>query len=503
MRVGTDFYLATSTFGMMPGIMLRHSTNLVDWRILGGAVTRPSQYRRDGRVGPVELFAPTLRHHEGIFYLVCTNVAEGQGNFLLTAPNPSGPWSDACWLDHEGFDPSLLFADGLCYYTRRSISQDSDGTVHLGPIVQAELDVLTGELGILRAISAATGGFCSNDIEGPHLYKINDYYYLFSAEGGSWTGHMQTCARSTSPWGPFEAAPHNPVLTHRHRVGHAIQTVGHAELVDAPDGSWWALCLGTRHEANSGFTVHHNLGRETFLAPVQWTADGWPLIGAGGTLELTMATPGFAMQKQEPLRPTATCSLWESGWRSIGLAASECPAQGESIELPFGKALDCSHSDSGIGALLLPQTEEAQTFTTTLEKLDAGGSAGIAVFSDREHHVEAVVVRSSDGSLTGTFRKVVDDFDITMPFDVPAELPLVLTIVATHQQYRFELGVPKQRTAKIGQVRARLLSAQAAEWFVGVHFALVSRADSAPAGLATFVGAGVVVEPTAVENMQY
>jgi xylan 1,4-beta-xylosidase len=94
--------------------------------------------------------------------------------------------------------------------------------------------------------------------------------------------------RTRNPWGPFEPAPTNPVLTHRHRVGHPIQSVGHADLVDDENGNWWALFLGTRHEANNGFVVHHNLGRETFLAPVEWTSDGWPTIGTDGTVELDM-----------------------------------------------------------------------------------------------------------------------------------------------------------------------------------------------------------------------
>lgn len=164
-RVGNDYYLATSTMEFLPGIVIRHSINLVDWRIIGAAATRPFHYRRDGQPGEINLCAPTLRFHDGMFYLVSTNVAAGQGNFIVRATDPAGEWSDALWLDSEAFDPSLLFDDGAYYYTRRTLSPLSDG--RLGPIVQTELDIATGRLSPLRELTPDYSGFCSNDIEGP------------------------------------------------------------------------------------------------------------------------------------------------------------------------------------------------------------------------------------------------------------------------------------------------------------------------------------------------
>lgn len=241
---------------------IRHSFDLVNWQIVGHAITRPAQYRRDGQAGPIVLFAPTLRHHDGTFYVACTNAIPGQGNFLVSTTDVTGEWSDAVWIDDQGFDPSLFRDDdGTWYYTRRNLQFRPDG--FLGPIVQATIDVQTGELGPMRDITEPHG-FASNDSEGPHLYRIGEWYYLCSAEGGSWHGHMQTIARSRSPWGPFEAGPQNPFLTQRHLVANRIQTLGHAELVEAADGTWWALSLGTRHPR---MAQHHNLGRETFLTP--------------------------------------------------------------------------------------------------------------------------------------------------------------------------------------------------------------------------------------------
>ncbi len=132
-----------------------------------------------------------------------------------------------------------------------------------------------------RYLWSGTGAKCP---EGPHLYRRGDFYYLLLAEGGTEYGHMVTVGRSRSPWGPFESCPHNPILTHRSRE-HPIQGTGHGDLVEAHDGSWWLVCLGFRP---NGYTPCYHLGRETFLAPVRWTAEGWPVVGNAGGIELEM-----------------------------------------------------------------------------------------------------------------------------------------------------------------------------------------------------------------------
>jgi alpha-N-arabinofuranosidase len=277
-RVGDDFFMATSSFDFWPGIPIHHSTDLVHWELIGHAVTRPDQVWPGGDASSAfELYAATLRHHDGTFFVTCTNARLRDpeqgfggaivGNFVLHTNDPTGEWSTAAWVDTEAFDPSLTFADGTCYYTRRTLDL-CDPARGLGPVVQGEINPRTGE--ILRALQPITpgyGGFASNDIEGPHLYKIDGMYYLFSAEGGTEKGHMQTIARSASPYGPFEPAPHNPVLTHRHLAVEPIQCTGHADLVEASDGSWWAVFLATRKGSLFSANV---LGRETWLAPVAW-----------------------------------------------------------------------------------------------------------------------------------------------------------------------------------------------------------------------------------------
>lgn len=283
-RVGADFYLAVSSFEYFPGVPLFHSRDLVHWRPIGHALTRRSQL--DLRAVPSSdgIYAPTLRHARGRFTMVTTNIRRG-GNFFVTAPRAEGPWSDPVWIDDDGIDPSLFFDDdGAVYYTRNGRGADRDHPI----IYQARIDPRTGKLlDRLRPVWRGTGGIWP---EAPHLYKIGTTYYLMCAEGGTHLGHSEVIARSAEPFGPFEAFPGNPIVTHRDRPRHPIQALGHADLVELDDGTWWAVMLGIRPRSGG----RHHLGRETFLAPVRWTTDGWPIVGEGGRVELEMPAPRLA-----------------------------------------------------------------------------------------------------------------------------------------------------------------------------------------------------------------
>ncbi len=459
-RVGDDYYLATSTFDKLPGIVIRHSTDLVTWRIVGHAVTRPAQYRRDGVDGPVELFAPTIRHHDGTFYVVTTNAHPGQGNLLVTATDPAGPWSDAIWLDATAFDPSLFRDDdGTWYYSRRSFEPGRpDG--NLGPIVTTTIDVETGVLGEFRAATVSTGGFTTNDIEGPHLFRRGEWYYLTAAEGSSWKGHMQTIGRSRSPWGPFEPAPHNPIITHRDRVGHPIQSLGHADFVEGADGAWWAVALGTRH---APLSQHHNIGRETFLMPVEWTDDGWPVVGDGGTTNLLVEVDRPGPEQALKRDGHADAHEWSSLRRPTPGHVSDA---GEAV-VDGGRPLS---EGRDAGALLLSQTADDQRFDAVLER--TAGPAGVAVSTDRRHHATVLVTRTETGR-RAEFTVVVDDLLSVTTTDLPDGDETRLSIEARPDAYRFVAdGV------EVGRVSARLLSAEAAEWFVAAHFALVNVGDA-------------------------
>ncbi|MGY1815677.1 family 43 glycosylhydrolase [Blastococcus sp. SYSU D00820] len=487
-RVGDDFFLATSTFDFWPGIPIHHSTDLVHWELIGHAVTRPEQFRPGGGDGAFVLYAPTLRYSEGTFYVACTNTAPldpalgrrggNVGNFIVSTTDPAGEWSDAAWVDGQAFDPSLLFADGTCYYTRRSFDLANAAT-GLGPIVQAEVDPSTGRLAAApRPITEGVTGFCSNDIEGPHLYQVGDTYYLFAAEGGTERGHMQTVARSSSPWGPFEPAPTNPVLTHRHRMLHPIQCTGHAELVQAPDGRWWALFLATRADRLGGPDL---LGRETFLAPVEWR-DGWPVIGNGGTVELEMPAPGLP---RSPGRERGDAP-WLAGWstRHFPVAGLTVDAAVGRVQLPVTPArLD---DEGAVSAVFLRQTEHSATFTATIDRLPPATAAGVTAYTGSEHHYD-LAVTSDDRGRRVTLRRRAADLVAETAVALPGDGPVTLTIACDGAEYRFG-ATTAAGTVGVGSGAARLLDASHAPGFGSVRLGVF--ATGAAGGTVDVSGVG-------------
>jgi alpha-N-arabinofuranosidase len=281
-RVGADFYLVTSSFEYFPGVPIFRSRDLVHWQPIGHVLRRRSQLDLRGVPSSRGIYAPTLRYSRGRFYVVTTHVGGG-GNFFVSARRPEGPWSDPVWLDPHGIDPSFLFDGESVYFTRNGKGADFDHPV----IYQARVDLAAGRLrGKLRRIWSGTGGVWP---EAPHLCKVGRLYYLITAEGGTSYGHSVVVARSVTPFGPFEPSPRNPVLTHRDRPRHPIQATGHADFVELPDGTWWCVFLGIRPSRGR----HHHLGRETFLAPVTWGRDGWPVIGDRGRVEFEMHAPAL------------------------------------------------------------------------------------------------------------------------------------------------------------------------------------------------------------------
>jgi alpha-N-arabinofuranosidase len=473
-RVGDDFYLATSSFDFWPGIPIHHSTDLVHWELIGHAVTRPDQVWPGGDSdSPFNLFAPTLRYHEGTFYVACTNASPRDpelglmggivGNFVVHTDDPAGEWSTAAWVDHQGFDPSLTFADGTCYYARRTLDF-RDPAKGLGPIVQGEINPRTGEiLRPLQPITPGYGGFESNDIEGPHLYKIGDVYYLFSAEGGTERGHMQTIARSASPYGPFEPAPHNPVLTHRHLTVQPIQCTGHADLVEGPDGTWWAVFLATRQAQLQG---PHLLGRETWLAPVAWR-DGWPIIGDAGTVSFEQPSPEFESDAQPMRSPD---DPWLDGWSTRGfplegIAIANAGA-GDTVTLPpSGTTLDGTGRCS---AAFLRQLEFEAGFTATLAEVPRSGNrAGITVYASPDHHFDCFVERGAHGPVV-KLRRFVADLEHVHFVSVP-DGPVTLEATCDGSEYRFDAIIGAERIT-VGTGSAHLLDVANMQGFRSIRF---------------------------------
>ncbi|MGB6354130.1 MAG: glycoside hydrolase family 43 protein, partial [Steroidobacteraceae bacterium] len=279
-RAGKRFYLVNSTFTYFPGIPIFESTDLVHWRQLGNVIDRPSEMQFAGLSVSRGIFAPSIRFHSGVFYVIGT-AADAGGNFFSIAKHPAGPWSDPIWLPQlDGIDPSFFFDDdGRAYVLNNGPPPGKPQYEGHRAIWIQQFDLKARALiGPRRVLIDGGVDFSQMPvwIEGPHLYKRRGWYYLMCAEGGTGMQHSEVVLRGHSPWGPFIAYSGNPILTQRDlddERSDPIAAAGHADLVQTPGGRWWATFLGVRPYGK----VHYNVGRETFLLPVDWK-HGWPVI---------------------------------------------------------------------------------------------------------------------------------------------------------------------------------------------------------------------------------
>jgi alpha-N-arabinofuranosidase len=478
-RVGDDYFLVTSSFEYFPGVPIFHSCDLAHWRPLGHVLSRESQLDLSAAWTSGGIYAPTLRHHDGRFYLITTNTS-GAGNFFVTAADPAGPWSDPVWLDKDGIDPDLFFDDdGTVYYT---LSGRTGGPCR---IVQSTIDIATGrKLTPPREIWRGTGGLGP---EGPHLYKIDGRYYLMIAEGGTEYGHMETLARGPSPSGPWEPCPHNPILTHR-SLGHPVQATGHADLVQTPDGAWFLVCLGIRPY---GYHRVHNLGRETFLAPVSWTPDGWPVVGQGGTVPLEIPAdrlPPTHPWPEPPTRDEFDGRRLAHHWNFIRNPAAENysltrrPGALTLVGAPAG--LDDMDRPTWLGRR---QQHHECTAATALEFDPAadGDEAGLTAFQNVRHHYEIALVRRAGQRRLLTRRRVGSLFAESPAVPAPPG-PVRLRVRADRDLYRFEFSPDGRAWTTLGEGESRYLSTEVGGRFTGVYLALYATGNGRPASAPAF-----------------
>ncbi|WP_051950932.1 glycoside hydrolase family 43 protein [Actinacidiphila yeochonensis] len=483
-RVGDDYYLVTSTFEFWPGLPLFHSRDLVHWRPVGHAVDRPGQLALDGVRPSGGLYAASLTHHDGRFHLVCTLVDGHQrsGNFLLTTEDPAGDWSDPLWLpDAPGFDPSLFF--------------DEDGSAHLLGTRQTDEE---GHTAIwLRSLDLATGALGEEHVlfrgalvdatwaEGPHLYRHGGYYHLLLAEGGTEDGHAVTSARSTSLTGPYRNNPRNPVLTHRHLgSGQPVTGVGHADLVATPAGDWYALLLASRPY---GGGPHANLGRETFLARVEWQ-DGWPVANPGvGRLEerTTVALPPHPWPAR-PARDDFDAPALGPEWNLLRTPRTELLTLTERPGHLRLRPQPATLADTASPAFVGRRQQHADAAARTLLDFTPSGegeAAGLVAFYDHRHHAALLVVH--DEQHGRALRLTVCDAGVET---VRAELPLVpgpveLALTTRGQEYTFAFTpAGAAEPVRLPAVDGRLLSSAHAGGFTGTHLGVYATAPE-PGGV--------------------
>ncbi|RMJ14561.1 hypothetical protein CDV36_005750 [Fusarium kuroshium] len=421
-RIDDTFYLINSSFHIFPGLPIFASKDLLSWKHIGNAINRPSQlslstattrlHHLDGPPSDVivetgGLWAPTIRHHRGRTYVICTNVCHvdpelkpGQElhpsetvetkNFIIfTDDILSGNWSDPVYVDFWGIDPDLFFDDdGRVFIAGCLWSRDlkEEPTIH-----GIEININTGEH--LAPPRLMWTGSSKITPEGPHIYKRDGWYYLLIAEGGTFEGHQLSAARSRDLWGPYEDCPNNPVLAPSPgSSGYKyIQHNGHGDLVQDKQGNWWLVCLAVRKDQQGRF----GMGRETFLTPVQWpTGDSWPIIQ-----QPIESFPAAGKQDNIPDRSNPTVDLVYL--RDPDLSAYQISDDAQQVTIR-ASSTDLSEPSAAVSFLGRRQRSlnGGDTAVLIVDPVKSSSSviAGLAYFKD-EHRYARVFYDFSDLSI--------------------------------------------------------------------------------------------------------
>lgn len=299
LRVKDDYYIVTSTFEWFPGCQIHHSTNLVDWQLVSRPLERISQLDMKGVPDSCGVWAPCLSYKDGVFYLLYSNVKSFYGhwkdtpNYIVTATDINGPWSDPVFVNASGFDASLFHdTDGRTYCINMLV--DHRQAQFFGGIVLQEYCLKRNQLiGQPHHIFSGTQLGCT---EGPHIYKYNGFYYLLTAEGGTGYEHCVTLARADNILGPYELHPSNPILTAKNSPNAYLQKTGHADLVETPEGEWYMVFLTSRPLTPQGRCI---LGRETAIEKVIWGSDNWLYLENGSQLANTYVSAPIESSESE------------------------------------------------------------------------------------------------------------------------------------------------------------------------------------------------------------
>lgn len=464
LRVGEDYYIANSTFEWWPGVPIYHSRDLVHWRLLTHALTRPSQLDLRGVPDSAGVWAPSLSCADGKFWLVYTIVRNsGSGrpfkdlhNYLVTADRIEGPWSEPVYLNAKGFDPSLFHDDDGSKWLVQMRWDYRPGHPRFAGIVLQQLEPKTMQL-IGEEVTILQK---ERLIEGPNLYRHGGWYYLMLAEGGTSWNHGISMARSRHVTGPYELDPQDSVLTSRDDEDQPLQKAGHGELVATPDGHWYLAHLASR-PVGKGEKRRCVLGRETCLQRVEWTGDGWlRLAGGGHHAKIEVEAPGAPSPSPAPATKETDdfCTgTLDPSWISLrGPADSSwCVLQPEQrgLRLIGRESLHSLFDQSMLVRRIQSLSWRAET-KLQFHPRNYNQSAGLVVWYDTRTHYYLRVTRGDDGlMLVGVV--LTDDGAYDEPADAQQTLEsgeVFLRVEAAGEELRFFFSRDGEDWRQIGGV---------------------------------------------------
>jgi len=505
-RKGNDFYMVHSTFSFFPGIPIFHSTDLVNWRQIGHVLDRPSQLMVTDHGVSRGIFAPEITYnpHNDMFY-VATTFVDGGGNFIVTAKDPAGPWSDPIWIPEvPGIDPAVFFDDdGRAYVLN---NQDPDypplyeGHKAIG--IQ-EFDVVNQRMIGPRRIARDAGHDITEKpiwLEAPQVFRLHGFYYMIAAEGGTSINHSAVVFRSKNIWGPWETFEGNPILTQRHldpNRPNPVTNAGHSNLVQDAAGNWWVIFLGCRPYTPQN---HFNIGRETFLMPVRWTEDKWPVVLEGEeTVPLIQNLPQGVVDRQheEGFMKRGNFSFVEN------FDSDELPMEWFFLRTPLEKWHELNAPEGGIWIQARPynlrernqpsfigtrQRHHTMAVETRMHYMPETETdlAGLVLFQNEAHHItlgvtkrageNTVILQKSERMEDGSVSKI-EIAHQTLPRRFRGEIDLKAEMDQGKLSFSYRLGGRGNWTLLQDAVDARYLSTAEAQGFIGTIIALYASSN--------------------------
>ena len=486
--VDDDFYLVTSSFAYFPGVPVFHSRDLTHWEQIGHCLDRPSQLPLDWQYISGGVYAPTIRFHDGLFYMVTTNVSHG-GNFYVTAENPAGPWSELHYIKNApGIDPTIFWDDdGAAYMMGTTDWAEQKPGVWVGRL-DLTTDTVTERAfawdGALRNAWAP---------EAPHMYKKDGWYYLMIAEGGTEEYHAVTIARSRHPLGPFEGYEGNPILTHRHLgLDYPICNVGHGDLVQTAAGDWYMVVLASRL-----IDGHKNLGRETFIVPVDWSGE-WPVVSPGtGRVEWAYPAPELPEHPFPQPNDNAFSTLC---WNTLGTPADTVRIDGGTLTLRSAQDwfvpdnLPRTAAPNGCPGFYGRRQQHASFDAQVDVCLNTGGMAGLMLLQHGFNSLSVALVRTDNGL---TVRAVRNEKcgrpDYKNPREYPREVttlyegPLAIPACTVGLSVRGQAVSLLVNGTVVAQSDAGFLGSETSGGFVGTYVGCFVSGENAEATFSDFV----------------
>ena len=457
LRVGDDFYIATSTFEWFPGVQIYHSKDLVNWKLINYPLTQKSQLDMIGNTNSGGVWAPCLTYDNGLFYLVYTDVKSRKGafkdthNYLTVAENIEGPWSEPIYLNSSGFDPSFFHNENGSKWLVNMLWDHRKNKNSFAGIVLQEYSVEQKKL--IGPIKNIFKGTQLGLTEAPHIYQKNGFYYLVTAEGGTGYEHAVIMARSESLFGPYEVDPENPILTSKE--DDELQRAGHACLVETQDGEWYMAHLCSRPVADKKSI----LGRETAIQKCYWTEDGWLRVEGGNGPKVDVSGPDLNPYIFEPeddyddFEAQNLKQYWNSLRRPFSeswLTLKERPGY---LRLKGQESLSSLHNQS----LLARRIEDFHLEVETVLDYKPDNfqqMAGLILYYDTEDYIYLRISHDEDqGKCLGILESRNGEYDELLDENIPLSNESIYKLKATinNQWLQFSYALEEDQWSPIGE----------------------------------------------------